>query len=150
MPPHCNSASIPGKGGPYRIGEITALTGLSADTLRYYEKIGLLRDVPRSSSGLRSYGSRHLSTLKFIQRAKAMNFSLDEIARLLEMRSDPQHAREAVRALTHEKLADIEAQIEQLDLLRRELQLLVNLCQASEEGCPIIDDLEQGKPADET
>ncbi len=139
-----------GNGGPYRIGEITTLTGLSADTLRYYEKIGLLRDVPRSASGLRSYGSRHLSTLKFILRAKAMNFSLDEISRLLEMRSDPQHARDEVRALTHEKLADIEAQIEQLDLLRRELQLLVNLCQASEEGCPIIDDLEQGEPTSET
>ena len=140
--PNTMQKNQPTPRGPYRIGEICELTGLSADTLRYYEKIGLLSDVPRAASGMRSYTRHHLSTLKFIQRAKAMNFSLDEISRLLEMRRDPRHARDEVRALTHEKLADIETRIEQLDLMRRELQLLVNLCQASEDGCPIIDEFE--------
>ncbi len=131
-----------GQGGPYRIGDVSKLTGLTADTLRYYEKIGLLGEVNRTASGVRLYSPKNLSTLRFVQRAKAMNFTLEEIARLLEMRRDPQHAREEVRALTHDKLKAIEAQIKELDVLRRELVLLVTLCRGAEDGCPIIDDLE--------
>jgi DNA-binding transcriptional MerR regulator len=76
------------------------------------------------------------------QRAKAMNFSLEEIARLLEMREDPQHARNDVRELTHRKLEEVENHMEELDTLRRELTLLVNLCRGSDAGCPIIDDMD--------
>ena len=126
----------------YRIGEICKLTGLSADTLRYYEKISLLRNIGRTAAGVRFYTQRNLSQLTFIQRAKTMNFTLDEISRLLEMREDPQHVREEVRELTHCKLQEIEKQIKELDTLRRELTLLVNLCQGAESGCPIIDGLE--------
>ena len=126
----------------YRIGDVTRLTGMSADTLRYYEKLKLLPPVQRTASGVRSYDPRDLSRLRFIQRAKAMNFSLDEIARLLEMREDPQHARDEVRELTHRKLEQVESHLEELDTLRRELTLLVNLCGGSDAGCPIIDDLD--------
>ena len=126
----------------YRIGDITRLTGLSADTLRYYEKIKLLPPVHRTASGVRSYDERDLSRLRFIQRAKAMNFSLEEIARLLEMREDPQHARNDVRELTHRKLEEVENHLQELDTLRRELTLLVNLCGGSTVGCPIINDLD--------
>ena len=130
------------KRGPWKIGEISTLTGFSPDTLRFYEKSGLLSQVGRTASGVRLYSAQNLSVLNFIKRAKSMNFSLDEIGWLLEMRKDPQHARDEVRALTHEKLKAIEAQIGELDLLRRELVLLVNLCRGAEAGCPIIDDLE--------
>ncbi len=73
-----------------------------------------------------------------------MNFSLDEIGRLLEMREDPQNAREDARKLTHQKLQEVEYQLAELDTLRRELTLLVNLCHGAEDGCPIIDDLDSG------
>lgn len=126
----------------YRIGDVVQLTGLSADTLRYYEKIKLLPPVNRSASGIRFYDARDLSRLRFIQRAKAMNFSLDEIARLLEMREDPQHARDDVRELTHRKLKEIEAHMEELQTLRNELTLLVSLCRGTKAGCPIIENLE--------
>jgi len=126
----------------YRIGDVTRLTGLSADTLRYYEKIKLLRPVGRSSSGVRVYDEGDLSRLRFIQRAKAMNFSLEEIARLLEMREDPQHARDEVRELTHRKLEEVESHMDELDTLRKELTLLINLCRGAEAGCPIIEDLD--------
>lgn len=126
----------------YRIGDVTRLTGLSADTLRYYEKIKLLRPINRSASGVRVYDERDLSRLGFIQRAKAMNFSLDEIARLLEMREDPQHARDEVRELTHRKLVEVESHMEELDTLRKELTLLISLCRGAEAGCPIIEDLD--------
>ena len=118
------------------------LTGLSADTLRYYEKIKLLPPVRRTASGVRLYDRGDLSRLNFILRAKSMNFSLDEIARLLEMRKDPQHARHEVRELTHQKLQEVESHMQALDTLRRELTLLINLCRGSEAGCPIIDDLD--------
>jgi DNA-binding transcriptional MerR regulator len=124
-----------------RIGEVAKLTGLSADTLRYYEKLGLFKPG-RSTAGLRFYTERDLSSLHFIQRAKSMNFSLDEIAQLLEMRGDPQHARDEVRELAGQKLVAVEEQLQRLDTLRRELALLVNLCRGTEDGCPIIEDLE--------
>ncbi len=126
----------------YRIGDVTRLTGLGADTLRYYEKIKLLPAVHRSASGIRLYDQRDLSRLRFIQRAKSMNFSLEEIARLLEMREDPQHARDDVRELTHRKLKVVESHMQELDTLRKELTLLINLCRGSDAGCPIIDDLD--------
>jgi len=134
----------------YRIGDVTRLTGLSADTLRYYEKIKLLRPVNRSASGIRVYDERDLSRLRFIQRAKSMNFSLEEIGQLLEMREDPQHARDDVRELTHRKLEAVESHMQELGTLRTELTLLINLCRGAEAGCPIIDELDsrdkRGKP----
>lgn len=126
----------------HRIGDVTRLTGLSADTLRYYEKIDLLRPVSRLVSGVRVYGEGDLSRLGFIQRAKAMNFSLDEIAQLLEMREDPPRARDEVHELTHRKLEKVESHMEELDTLRKELTLLINLCRGAEAGCPIIEDLD--------
>jgi len=126
----------------YRISDVTKKLGLSADTLRYYEKIKLLPRVARTTSGIRSYDDKDISRLKFIQRAQRMNFSLAEIADLLSMRSDPQHARNEVRQLTADKLSDIEAQLKDLKTLRNELTLLLNLCRGSEDGCPIIEGID--------
>jgi len=130
----------------YRISEISELLGLSADTLRYYEKIGLLKNVARSAGGARLYSSKDLSRLRFIRRAQSMSFSLAEIAELLEMREDPQHARDDIRQLTHDKLIEVEARLKELNTLRNELRLLVNLCRGDADGCPIIEGID-GKPA---
>ncbi len=129
----------------YKIGEVTERTGLSADTLRYYEKIGLLPNISRNTSGVRLYSEKDLSRLNFIKRAQRMNFTLDEIKQLLMMREDPQHAKDTVRQLTAKKLEDIENHLTDLSTLRNELTLLLNLCRASEEGCPIIEDLDTDK-----
>ena len=126
----------------YRIGDASRLLGVSVDTLRYYEKIGLLPMVDRTASGTRVYSDRDISRLRFIQRAQKMNFSLREISGLLNMREDPRHAREDVRALTVRKMAEIEKYLEELQYLRNELQLLLNLCAAAEDGCPIIEAME--------
>lgn len=128
----------------YKIGEVTALLGISADTLRYYEKIGLLPSVQRTASGIRRYLPKDISSLRFIQRAKTMNFSLDEISRLLKMRENPQNARIDVRELTRAKLVEIESHLHDLSTLKNELTLLVNLCQNADDGCPIIDDIQSG------
>lgn len=125
------------------IGETSTLLGLSTDTLRYYEKSGLLPRVSRNDSGRRIYCEQDLSKLRFIIRAKKMNFSLSEIADLLQMRQQPQAVKDDIRLLTAQKLSDIEAHIEELSHLRNELTLLLNLCQSSENGCPIIDKLDE-------
>lgn len=127
----------------YRIGGVTRLLGISADTLRYYEKIGLLPAINRTVSGIRVYLERDLSRLRFIRRAQKMRFSLKEIAELLKMREDPQHARDEVRLLTRSKLSEVEEHLDDLQCLRNELQLLLNLCTASEDGCPIIESIDE-------
>lgn len=125
----------------YGIGDVARLTGLSADTLRYYERCGLLPAVNRTRSGIRRYTERDLSRLRFIQRAQGMNFKLAEIGDLLQMREDPTRARAEVRQIASAKLDDIEHRIADLTTLRNELRLLLNLCAASDEGCPILERL---------
>ena len=133
--------------GAYRIGEVAQRLGMSTDTLRYYEKIGLLPKVGRSASHLRLYNDKHLSRLQFIQRAQSMDFSLAEIAQLLEMRESPQRARPKVRELTRHKLAQVSARLDDLKTLRNELQLLLNLCSGNTPGCPIVAGMEGKLPA---
>jgi len=124
--------------GQYRISDVTGKLGLSADTLRYYEKIGLLPSVGRNDAGIRLYNDQDLSRLKFIQRAQKMDFTLAEIAELLKMREAPQKARMRVRKLTAHKLAEVEARLAELKALRGELALLLNLCSAGGKSCGII------------
>jgi DNA-binding transcriptional MerR regulator len=126
------------------IGEVTRRLGMSADTLRYYEKIGLLPRVARNGSGVRRYERADLARLKFIQRARLMNFSLDEIRNLLQFRSDPSGSKAQVRELTRRKLEDISARVDALQALRQELDLLLDSCTGSGKSCPIIDGIEDG------
>ena len=127
-----------------QIGEVTKRLNVSADTLRYYEKIHLLPSISRGPSGLRNYSEKDVSRLKFIKRAQRMGFSLAEIGRLLDFRQAPQQAKPEVRRLAGEKLADIEDHLRELTTLRDELQLLVNLCASSQDGCAIIEGLDDG------
>ena len=122
----------------YRISIVTMKLGLSADTLRYYEKIGLLPKVTRGGSGARLYDDKDLSRLRFIRRAQRMNFTLAEIASLLKMREAPHKARRQARELTAQKLGEVEARLAELKTMRNELQLLINLCSGARRGCPII------------
>lgn len=127
----------------WSIGQLGKRAGVSADTLRYYEKINLLPRPLRDAGGRRRYGGADLARLRFIHRAQAMNFTLAEIRTLLELRERPQTARTDARRLTAEKLAAVEARLKSLRLLRNELKLLLNLCAGAEEGCPILDSMER-------
>jgi MerR family transcriptional regulator, copper efflux regulator len=122
----------------HRIRAVTQRLGLSADTLRYYEKIGLLPRIARNAAGARDYSEQDISRLRFIQRAQKMNFSLAEVADLLRMRAAPQRARAPVRELTAKKLVEVENQVKELQTLRDELQLLLNLCAGGRRSCAII------------
>lgn len=125
----------------YPIGELSRKLGLRADTLRYYERLGLLGRVARAPSGRRMYDQKDVSRLRFIRRAQHMNFSLAEIGHLLQMRDDPLAAREDVRALMATKLEQVEARLEELTRLRTEMRLLISLCRGAAAGCPILDNI---------
>ncbi|WP_293626045.1 MerR family DNA-binding protein [Salinisphaera sp.] len=121
------------------MGKTARILGMSVDTLRYYEKIGLLPPVARDSQGRRHFAARDLRRLRFIQRAQRCDFSLDEIRVLLESRSCRDAARPEVARLTQQKLRDVQARIAELNLLQQELGNLLQRCEASDQGCPIID-----------
>ncbi len=106
----------------YRIGEVSKSLGLSVDTLRYYEKIGLLPRVNRTTTGIRSYSDKDISRLNFVRRAQKMNFSLAKIASLFQMREDPQHARLEIRKPALTKLVAIEINLQDLTKLHDELK----------------------------
>jgi MerR family copper efflux transcriptional regulator len=137
--------TISGFNSMYRIGQVTEVLGLTADTLRYYEKIGLLPPVHRHNA-IRFYSEKDLSRLQFIKRAQKMGFALDEIGDLLTFRENPQTARPQVRQLAQTKLVAIHNRVAELTHLQNELTLLLNLCSTSSDGCPILDTL-AGEPS---
>lgn len=110
---------------PCHIGAIHEQLGLSCDTLRYYEKIGLIRKVKRSKGGVRCYTDNDISRLQFIIQAKCMNFSLDEIKILLSLRENPILSSRKARNLAHHKIKSIEKRIMQLETLQDELSTLL-------------------------
>lgn len=120
------------------IGEASETTGLSTDTLRYYERIGLLGPVARNGGGQRRYSGEDIACLRFVRRAQAMDFSLDEIGQLLELRASDGDVRTEVRALSETKLAEIEQRIQALSRLRDELADLIRQCRTAKGACPII------------
>ncbi len=126
----------------YKIGEVCELLNISADTLRYYEKIKLIPTIRRNASGLRQYSDYNISLIKFIKRAQRMKFSLEEISQLLDFRKSPITAQPKVRQMANEKLADTIMQIEELTTLKNELQLLINLCTGDKDHCPILNGFE--------
>ena len=128
-----------------RIGDAAKATSTSADTLRYYEKIGLLQMISRDSAGRRFFNSDALARIHFIRRAQGMGFSLQEIGLLLDFRRHPDEARAEVRDLAKRKLDSINAQIIELQELQQEFAQLITACSHAEDGCPIIENIDQPK-----
>lgn len=122
-----------------RIREAARTVGLSADTLRYYEKINLVPRPAVSVGGQRAYVERDLARLRFVSRAQSLGFTLDEIRQLLRFRENPRRRIAGVRELAKRKCKALETQREALDQMYRELTLLVNLCSGSGASCPILD-----------
>lgn len=125
----------------WSIGHTARQLGLKPDTLRYYDRIGLVCPRQRGANGRRYYSERDLEQLRFVRRAQAMDYRLEEIAQLLQFRADPSACRDGVRAMASEKLSQIESRLSELTQLRNEFRLLLNLCTQAEEGCPIIEQL---------
>jgi MerR family Zn(II)-responsive transcriptional regulator of zntA len=134
----------------YRIGELAQRYGLKTDTLRFYDKHGLLTPSSRSQSGYRIYTETDAECLGFILRAKAIGFSLTDIAELLSIELDKSSwACADVKEVVDIKLTDIEARITELNHFRVSLQRLSDACcggPESAEHCSILGALESNSP----
>lgn len=124
-----------------RIGEVATQAGVGVDTVRLYERLQLLPAAQRTASGYRMFGTDDLERLRFIRRAKALGFTLDETRELLRLASDDGGERAEVLVLATHRLSDIEQKIAQLAAMRDSLGRLVKACSGTGpvHGCPIID-----------
>jgi MerR family Zn(II)-responsive transcriptional regulator of zntA len=132
-----------------KIGELAKKSGLSAHTLRYYEKQGLIKVNMRSESNYRIYSEEDLNTAKFIKRGRDMGFSLDEVNVFLSIRSDkPAHICADAKKLTDLKITDVEQKISELNQMLSALHKLSDACcggNESAELCSILDALEENE-----
>jgi MerR family copper efflux transcriptional regulator len=122
------------------IGAVAKRVGVAIDTIRYYEREGLLPEPERRASGYRSYGDVTLAQLRFIRRAKGLGFTLDEIRELLALSADRQRGVKAVKRRAQERLAALDVRIVELQRIRDGLAQLVESCpgHGAPEHCPIL------------
>lgn len=117
------------------IGKLADAAGVNVETVRYYERRGLI-EQPTSNGGYRRYGAAHVERLAFIRRAQGMGFSLDEIAELMQLNDMTDHLQ--ARRLAEAKIATISERIAHLQQMQHALQHLVKTCKPGK-PCPIID-----------
>lgn len=122
------------------IGAVAKRVGVAIDTIRYYEREGLLPEPERRASGYRSYGEDALAQLRFIRRAKGLGFTLEEIRELLLLSSDRRRGVKAVKQRAARRLAAIDQRIAELQRVRDGLAQLVQSCpgHGAPEQCPIL------------
>lgn len=130
-----------------RIGQLADQAQVPIDTVRYYERAGLLQPPDRSAAGYRLYDGASVHRLRFVRRAKRLGFSLDDIAELLRL-SDRRGDIAGVRATAQAKLSEIEARIVELSRIRDGLSRLVDACPGHGDAadCPILSALNYDVP----
>ena len=122
------------------IGKVARGSGVAIDTIRFYEREGLLPPPQRRASGYRVYDRGVVARLRFIRRAKALGFRLDEIRDLLALSEDRERGVEAVRQRASVRLADLDRRVRELNRIRRGLRELVDACpgHGAPDQCPIL------------
>jgi MerR family transcriptional regulator, copper efflux regulator len=124
------------------IGAVAEQSGVPTKTIRYYESIGLIQRARRTVAGYRVYGQHDIQTLRFIQRARGLGFSVQDVAGLLALWQDTDRASAQVKALAEDHRARIDRKIEELRGLRATLDHLIVRCHGDDRpDCPILDDL---------
>lgn len=130
-----------------RTGEVAAQAGVNVQTLRYYERRGLLEEPARRASGYREYSPDAVQLIRFIKRAQELGFTLAEVEDLLRLRGDQETACSEVRTAAEAKIEDIEQKVRHLRAMRRALVVLVASCatEGSPRHCPILEALDDGR-----
>jgi MerR family transcriptional regulator, mercuric resistance operon regulatory protein len=125
--------------GCISIGILSKRSGVNVETIRYYERIGLLPNPPRSAGGYRIYSSAHAERLQFVRRARDLGLSLDEARRLLNLADQKSNSCAKVHDLAAQHLADIRGRIADLNRMERVLSRLVRACAKGElPNCPLL------------
>lgn len=128
--------------GLIAIGGLSKATGTNIETIRYYERVGLLPSPPRSSGGYRLYAGQHLKRLTFIRRARALGFSIREVRTLLRLADERKRACAEARVVAAAHLDDVRAKIADLQTMERVLSETVAKCNAGRRlDCPLIEAL---------
>jgi MerR family mercuric resistance operon transcriptional regulator len=131
------------------IGRVSQRTGTNVETIRYYERIGLLPRPSRSSGGYRLYGVGQIERLSFIRRARALGFSIDEIRTLLRLADERKRPCAEVRVVAEAHLSDVQAKIADLQAMERVLKETVARCaKGAGSHCPMIEALSR-EPLDQ-
>ena len=128
------------------ISRLARLGGVNLETVRYYERRGLLPKPRRTEAGYRQFPPDTAERLRFIKRAQELGFSLGEVGELLALRVEPEQNRADVRARAEAKIANIEGKLETLAAMKRTLRGLVDQCeQCGSAECPILASLESSR-----
>ena len=123
-------------------GELSKKTGVNGETIRYYEKIGLLPEPARTTSGYRVYGELHLKRLLFIKRCRELGFAIKDITELLALVDDRDYSCAEIRDLTVTHLKEVNRKISDLRKMQKTLRRMVSECEGGQlPECPIIDSL---------
>jgi len=124
------------------IGSLSQQSGVNIETIRYYEKIGVMPQPERSAGGYRVYGPEHVKRLHFVRRGRELGFSLDELRGLLRLVDGHSYTCAEVHALTVEHLEDIRQKISDLKRLERVMSNMAASCTRDQiPECPVIDAL---------
>ncbi len=131
--------------GALSIGQIACQGGVGIETVRFYERQGLLEKPPQSESGYRQYPPEAVSRLHFIKKAKEVGFSLKEIKELLSLRLDTTATCQDVRSRAEAKILDIEQKLQALTRMKQALTDLTKACsgRGSVSECPILQSFEK-------
>jgi len=135
--------SPPPSGGaekPLTIGKVARLAGVGIETIRFYEREGLIAEPPRKESGYRQYGLTTVSRIRFIQRAKVLGFSLKQVKELLFLRLDPGTTCDNILGRAQKKIIEVEEKIQTLHRMKKALEALAEACpgQGPVSECPVI------------
>ncbi len=134
--------------GTLTIGQVAQLAGVGVETVRFYERQGLVEDPPRTKSGYRQYSSGVIDRIRFIKQSRALGFSLKETKELLNLRLKTKSTRGEVKKRAEAKMAEINEKIQSLKRMEDALRKLVAACSGNGPAIesPILDALEpQGK-----
>lgn len=134
----------------FTIGTLSRATGVAADTLRWYERQGLLPAPQRRPSGYREYDEAAVRRVRFVRGAKELGFTLEEIAQLLRLQDDRAHGVDGIRRQAQSRLDELDARIARMTAMRDELAALVAACpgEGDPEACPILERIHaDGAPA---
>lgn len=124
-----------------KIGQVATKSGLPAKTIRYYESIGLIDPAGRTSAGYRAYEEKDIQTLRFIQRARSLGFSISEVSALLTLWNDRNRASAQVKELAKRHVEEMDRKITELQSMKDTLSELIDKCQGDHRpDCPILND----------
>lgn len=130
------------------IGKLAQQAGVGIETIRFYEREGLIETPTRTASGYRQYSEDVVRRLQFIRRAKELGFTLNEIKELLSLRVNRSVTCATVKRKAEKKIADIDAKLRTLRSMKRALVELTKTCNADGalDECPILNAMDEGEP----